>query len=328
MSIAQLARPYAHPQNAVAAVHLLISLAMYGGAIAVGTAFWGNIPVVLLAMVVFTGATIRLFGAQHDCGHYAHFTHRGASEVVGVILGAFTAHPFYAMQYNHNRHHAHIGNLDERDAHEVMTWTVAEYLAAGVWGRLYYRIYRSAPVIYCIGPIFIFFIRYRIPKNVSRSGWADVIMQNSLMATLWVTVYLVGGPTALLVFLIFNVFAACFGTFMVFTGHNFEEAYWEHAGDVDLQDACLRGSSVLDFGPVFHFLTFNFAFHDLHHLYVKIPAYRLKACHEALRDELQPTRMRWGEAIACIRWKLWDEDTKRMVRFSDLRAPRGLQPAE
>lgn len=323
-----MARPYAHPQNMVAVAHLVVSLAMYGGAIALGTLCWGNVPVVLLAMVIFTGATIRLFGAQHDCGHYAHFSHRGASEVVGVILGAFTAHPFYAMQYNHNRHHAHIGNLDERDAHEVLTWTVAEYREAGFWGRLYYRIYRSAPVIYFIGPIFIFFIRYRIPKNVRRTGWADVVMQNGLMAVLWATVFLVGGPTAMLVFVIFNVFAACFGTFMVFTGHNFEEAYWEHADDVDLQAACLKGSSVLDFGPVFHFLTFNFAFHDLHHLYVKIPAYRLKACHEALRDELQPTRMSWGEAISCIRWKLWDEDTKRMVRFSDLREPQGLQPAE
>jgi len=244
-----------------------------------------------------------------------------------VILGAVSAHPFYAMQYNHNRHHAHIGNLDERDAHEVLTWTVAEYQAASVWGKLFYRAYRSAIVIYFIGPVFIFFIRYRIPKNVSKTGWLDVVMQNSLMAVLWVSVYAIGGTTAFAVFMIFNVITACFGTFMVFTGHNFEEAYWENEANVDRQEACLRGSSVLDFGPVFHFLTYNFAFHDLHHLIVKIPAYRLKACHEALRDELQPTRMGWAEAVACVRWKLWDEDAKRMVRFSDIRQP-AMVPAE
>ena len=89
----------------------------------------------------------------------------------------------------------------------------------------------------------------------------------------------------------------------------------------------MRGSSVLDFGPVFHFLTYNFAYHDLHHLIVKIPAYRLGACHEALREDLQPTRMGWAEAVACVRWKLWDEDTKRMVRFSDIRESQ-MVPAE
>lgn len=328
MTIRQRAHAYAAPQNGVAVANLILSAALYFGAITVGGVYWGNPIIVTLAVIVFIGGCIRFFGAQHDCGHYAHFSNRQASEVVGVILGAFTAHPFYAMQYNHNRHHAHIGNLDERDAHEVLTWTVAEYQNASFWGRFLYRAYRSVFVIYFLGPVFIFFIRYRIPKNVQKTGWADVVMQNGLMALLWYGVYTVGGPTAFVFFIIANICAACFGTFMVFAGHNFEEAYWEHTADVDLEDASLRGSSVLDFGPVFHFLTYNFAYHDLHHLYVKIPAYRLGACHEALRNELQPTRMGWGEAIACIRWKLWDEDSKRMVRFQDVEAPRMMHPTE
>lgn len=328
MTIRKMAHAYAAPQNGVAVTNLILTAVLYFGAIALGTMFWGNPIVMVLAVILFTGGGIRFFGAQHDCGHYAHFSNRKMSEVAGVILGAFTAHPFYAMQYNHNRHHAHIGNLDERDAHEVLTWTVAEYQTASFGGRLFYRAYRSVFVIYFLGPIFIFFIRYRIPKNVSKTGWLDVVMQNGLMAVLWYGVYAVGGSTAFAFFIIANICAACFGTFMVFAGHNFEEAYWEHTPDVDLEDASLRGSSVLDFGPVFHFLTYNFAYHDLHHLYVKIPAYRLKACHDALRDELQPTRMGWGEAIACIRWKLWDEDSKRMVRFRDIAATGAMHPAE
>ena len=327
MSIRKMAHPFASPQNGVAVANLIVTAGLYFGAIFLGTVYWGNPVVMALAVVLFTGGCIRFFGAQHDCGHYAHFTNRTASEVVGVLLGAFTAHPFYAMQYNHNRHHAHIGNLDARDAHEVLTWTVAEYQAASIWGRLYYRAYRSVFVIYFLGPIFIFFIRYRIPKNVQKTGWLDVVMQNALMGMLWLGVFNVGGLRAFSFFMVANVFAACFGTFMVFAGHNFEEAYWEHTEDVDLEEASLRGSSVLDFGPVFHFLTYNFAYHDLHHLYVKIPAYRLKACHDSLRDILHPTRMGWAEAISCIRWKLWDEDSKRMVRFCDVASPRLMQPA-
>ena len=328
MSILKMAQPFAIPDNRIATVNLFISLAFYFGAITLGTMFWGNWLVLALSVVIFTSGTIRLFGAQHDCGHYAHFTNRRVCDVVGVLMGAFTAHPYFAMQYNHNRHHAEIGNLDERDAHEVLTWTVREYQEAGIWGKLYYRAYRSPLVIYFIGPLFIFYIRYRIPKNVTKTGWLDVVMQNTLMFSLWYGVYAIGGATAFTVFMICNVFAACFGTFMVFAGHNFEEAYWEHAADCNVRDASLKGSSVLDFGALFHFLTYNFAFHDLHHYYVKVPAYRLKACHDALKDELQPTRMGWLEAFACIRWKLWDEDSKRMVRFKDLPLAQPLQPAE
>jgi omega-6 fatty acid desaturase (delta-12 desaturase) len=328
MSIRKMAHPYAAPQDGVAWVHLVITACIYFGAIALGTVYFGNYPIMVLAIILFTGGGIRFFGAQHDCGHAAHFSNRTLNTVMGVILGAFTAHPYYAMRYNHNLHHRHIGNLDERDAHEVLTWTVAEYQAASTWGKAAYRTYRSIPVIYFFGPIFIFFIRYRIPKNVTKTGWLDVVMQNGLMFALWAAIFAIGGSTAFTFFMIANVFAACFGTFMVYAGHNFEEAYWEHENNVDFEEASLKGSSVLDFGPIFHFLTYNFAYHDLHHLYVKIPAYRLKTCHEALAEVLQPTKMGWGEAIACVKWKLWDEETKRMVRFSDVKQAAALHPAE
>jgi len=38
--------------------------------------------------------------------------------------------------------------------------------------------------------------------------------------------------------------------------------------------------------------------------------------------------MGWGEAIACVKWKLWDEDSKRMVRFADIKQPVAMHPAE
>lgn len=327
MSIRKMAQPYACPDDRLAWLHLFATTVLYFGAIALGTVFYGNIPVMVLAVVMFAGGTFRYFGTQHDCGHYSHFTSRKLSTVVGIVTGAFTGHPFYAMKANHNQHHRHIGNLDEREAHEVLTWTVAEYQAASIWGKAFYRTYRSLPVIFFIGPLFIFFIRYRIPKGVSQTGWLDPLMQNVLMFGLWYGVYYFGGWDGAKFLAIALVCASSFGVFMVYAGHNFEDAYWESAGDVDFEEASLRGSSVLDFGPVFHFLSYNFAYHDLHHLQVKIPCYKLQACHIALKEELQPTRMGWGEALGCIKWKLWDEDAKKMVRFSDIKQPV-MQPAE
>ena len=73
MSIRKMAHPYARPQNDVALFHLIITTIMYFGAIALGTVYFGNYQMMALAIELFTGGGIRYFGAQHDCGHAAHF---------------------------------------------------------------------------------------------------------------------------------------------------------------------------------------------------------------------------------------------------------------
>ena len=321
MQIRPMTQPYAVPDNALGVFHLIISLAMFATAVAIGTLNWGNWLIVPPMILLFWGASVRLFGIQHDCGHYSYFTSKRVNVVVGVLLGMFTHNAFFAMRYNHNRHHAFIGNLDEMPSHEVLTWTVRQYRAAGFWGRLYYRIYRSAPVIFLIGPIFIIFIRYRFPKNALKTGLADIIVQNALMLTLWAGVFAWGGWDGAKFFASAAVFTACAGVFMVYVGHNHEETYWSSGPHVDFEEASLRGASVLKLGPVFDFMTFNFAYHDLHHLNSKVPAYRLKQCHQDLSPYIDPTRLGLWEALKCIRWKLWDEDRGRMVTFAAAREP-------
>jgi len=328
MSFRRATRAYAVPKNAIGAFHLVNSLALYFAAVWLGTTFWGNWLVVALAVFLFFGASVRLFGVQHDNGHLNYFTSRKVNVVSGVLLGAFTQNAFHAMRYNHNRHHAYIGNLDQMENHEVLTWTVRQYQDAGFWGKLYYRIYRSAPVIFFIGPIFIIFIRYRFPKNAMKTGLIDVAIQNALMLTLWFAIYSWGGVVALKFLVLAMVVTACVGVAIVYVGHNHEETYWASAENVDFTEASLKGASVIDLGPVFDFMTFNFAYHDLHHLNSNVPCYNLKACHLALSPHLNPTRLGFWDAIACIQWKLWDEEQGKMVRFSDLKAEPRLHQAE
>jgi len=324
-----MTQDYASPDDAMGVAHLIITLVLYAAAVVLGALSWGIWPLTAVFVLLFTGASIRLFGIQHDCGHFSYFRAHRANVICGVLLGAFTHNAYFAMRYNHNRHHAFVGNLDRMDSHEVLTWTVEEFRQAGFWGRLYYRIYRSAPVIFVIGPLFIIFIRYRFPKNARKTGLADVVAQNALMLALWVTVWWIGGAVALSFFVTAAVVTACLGVFMVYVGHNHEDTYWERSPNHDFEEASLKGASVLDLGPLFDFMTFNFAYHDLHHLNARVPAYRLKACHVALSPHLRPTRLGWWQALRCIRWKLWDEDKGRMVTFRDARAAApSLHPAE
>ncbi len=225
MNIRKATQAFAVPNNRRGALHLVISLALYVFALWLGTQYWGNVAIVALAVFFFWGASVRLFGIQHDNGHLNYFSTRRANVISGVLLGAITQNAFHAMRYNHNRHHAYIGNLDQMESHEVLTWTVRQYQAAGFWRRLGYRIYRSAPVIFFFGPIFIIFIRYRFPKNALKTGLVDVATQNALMLALWFSIYSWGGLVALKFLVTALIISACVGVAIVYIGHNHEETY-------------------------------------------------------------------------------------------------------
>jgi len=328
MSIRTLTRAYASPDNTQAVFHLAVTLLCYVAALILGTLAWGNIPLTAVAVVAFMCGTMRMFGIQHDCGHGSYFSSRKVNNYVGILSGAITANPYYAMQYNHNQHHAYIGNLDKMENHEVLTWTVRQYQNASLGGKLFYRAYRSIPSIFFLGPMFVILIRYRFPKNALKTGLTDVVIQNVLMATLWGGMYWIGGWPAFAFMALAMTITVCVGVFMVYVGHNHEETYWASGPQVDFEEASLKGSSVIDLGWFYDFMTFNFAYHDLHHLNSRVPAYRLKQCHLNLSEHLEPTRLTLIEVIKCIQWKLWDEDQGKMVRFSDIKQTAALHPAE
>ena len=94
---------------------------------------------------------------------------------------------------------------------------------------------------------------------------------------------------------------------------------------LDFETAALEGSSVLDWGRFFDLVTMNIAYHDLHHLYAKIPGYKLKAAHQSLEAEdlIQSEKIGFIDSLKCLRWKLYDEDNLKMVPF-----PKGEPVAE
>ncbi|MFT6273588.1 MAG: omega-6 fatty acid desaturase (delta-12 desaturase) [Dinoroseobacter sp.] len=63
-------------------------------------------------------------------------------------------------------------------------------------------------------------------------------------------------------------------------------------------------------------MTANIGIHHVHHLYSRIPFYRLP---QVLRDHEElatGTRMTVRESFACARLHLWDEKSKRLMSFA------------
>ncbi|WP_366519664.1 fatty acid desaturase, partial [Roseobacter sp.] len=69
--------------------------------------------------------------------------------------------------------------------------------------------------------------------------------------------------------------------------------------------------------------TANIGIHHVHHLYCRIPFYRLT---EVLRDHgdlARAQRLGIAESIACARLHLWDESQRRLLSFAEARAVYG-----
>lgn len=280
--------------------------------------WWLVIPLVLINGL----SAVRLYVLQHDCGHGSLFTARRLNDLAGYGLSTFTLTPYRVMQVNHNTHHSHIGNLEAREAGEIFTMTVAEWNAAGPGQRLRYRLYRNPFVLIPVGGFFVYAIRYRWPRNTARIGVAEVLVQDAFVLA-WVGAIWWGfGPAGLWVYLGTVMTAGMTGVWLVYLQHNFEDTYWDRRPALNPVQAALQGSSALDLGWLFDLATGNIAYHDLHHFNARIPSYNLRRCHRDLRDRFGLRVIRWPEAMASFRLKLWDEAAGRLVPFpTDPTAP-------
>lgn len=326
-NLRRMTRAYTGRDNRIALVNIAVTLSIYiaaliGAILVAQTSYW---PLALALMCINGTMAVRLYMLQHDCGHGSFFTTRKLNDLAGAFLSPFTLTPYKATRYNHNLHHAHIGDLDRRDATEIYVMTLAEYRAAPWWRKLGYRVYRSFFMLFVLGPTLLYAVMYRWPRNARAAGIGDLILHDIMVAALLAGLYFTFGPIALAVWLGSVVIGTSCGVLIPYVQHNFETVYWSRKPDLDFETAAMRGSAVLDFGWLFDLCTANIAYHDLHHLNASIPCYNLKRCHRDLSGHFTSVRIGFVQALGCLRWKLWDEETGRMVPFPDTPARRAAR---
>jgi omega-6 fatty acid desaturase (delta-12 desaturase) len=284
----------------------------------------------LLLAVPTAGMFIRLFILQHDCGHNAFFPSRRANDVLGAVLGVVTLFPYGYWRRTHAIHHATNGNLDQRELGDVRTLTVREYEALPPMQRFAYRLYRHPLVLFGLGPLYQFVIKHRFPFDIPfawRREWASVLWTNLALvavgAVLWATV---GWQAVLLVHLPVVLFAGSLGVWLFYVQHQFNDTYWEREEAWDFHLAGAHGSSFYDLPRWLHWVTGNIGFHHLHHLDSRVPNYNLQRAYYENPALQKVTRLTLRSSLGCARLRLWDEERRLLVPFSDLRQ-RGLPVA-
>ena len=265
------------------------------------------------------GFVLRTYIVFHDCAHGSFLPSKRANAWLGVVVGLVVYAPFVSWRHSHAVHHATAGDLDRRGVGDVLTLTVAEYRASPWLRRLGYRLFRNPLVMFGLGPIYGLLLQ---PRLVSRSARPrlrrSVIATNIALAVLvgglcwlvgWREYLLVQMPTALL--------AGAAGVWLFYVQHQFEDTYWQNAGDWSYADAALRGSSYLKLPKVLQFFTGNIGLHHVHHLSTRIPNYNLQRAHD--RNPIfhdVPTLSLW-DGFRAVRLKLWDENRGRLVTFAE-----------
>ena len=279
-------------------------------------------PWLALALAMLNGAfLVRIFVIQHDCGHASFFANRTVQDWVGRALGVLTLTPYDVWKRTHAIHHSHHGNLDKRGIGDVLTLTVEEYRARTPFWRLMYRLYRNPVVLFVLGPSYLFILQNRLPLGLMNQGWkfwTSAMGTNAIIAiALALIVWFGGWMPVLLVFLPTSVIAGTIGVWLFYVQHQFEDTHWSKGDDWQVHEAALEGSSHYILPQPLRWMSANIGIHHVHHLYSRIPFYRLP---EVLREnaELATTQsLTIRESLKSVKLHLWDEKLQRLMSFSE-----------
>lgn len=326
--LSTLAR-YRDPMSARSLFELAATLVPF---VALWVLAWAALSVsawLALSVALLNGAfLVRIFVIQHDCGHGSFLTNRKAQDWIGRTLGVLTLTPYAVWKRTHSIHHAHHGDLDQRGIGDVLTLTIDEYRARSAVGRLMYRLYRHPVVLFLLGPSYLFILQNRLPMGLMNAGWrywTSAMGTNAMISiALGLMIWFGGLMPVLLIFLPTSVVAATIGVWLFYVQHQFEETHWSRGEQWQLHHAALEGSSHYVLPQPLQWLSGNIGIHHVHHLYSRIPFYRLPEVLHDHRELAEAQRLTIGESLATVRLHLWDETEGRLVSFAEVRARSGL----
>lgn len=319
----KLLAPYRKPSLSRSLVELVITIvplaALWVAAVAaLQVGYWLTLLIIIPAAFFL----VRLFIIQHDCGHGAFFQDPKLNDWTGRILGVFTCTPYDCWRRSHAIHHASSGNLDKRGVGDIDTLTIEEFQALPRWRQWTYQLYRHPFIMFAIGPAYLFIVEQRLPLGMMRDGikpWISAMATNVGIAGLVaLLIWCVGWQAFLMVHLPLVALAASIGVWLFYIQHQFEDTYWAEGHEWSHQEAALHGSSHYDLPKVLSWATGNIGIHHVHHLYSRIPFYRLPQVLRDFPELADVRRVTLWESFKYARLRLWDQAAQKLVPIGDV----------
>ena len=302
--------------------YLFIWFLMY---LSLDISYWLTLGLAFLA----SGFLIRVFIICHDCVHSSFFKSRTLNNMLGAITAYFLFLPYKYWRKTHIKHHATANDLDHREAGDIWILTVQEYMDSTILERFYYRVYRNPLFLFLVGPVLFFLLRYRIPVFATRKNELhSVYLTNvSIFSTIIIMTLLIGLKAYLLIQMPIILITTVAGVWLFYVQHQFEGVSWERHDRWNYTDAALQGSSFYKLPRILQFFTGNIGFHHIHHLYPRIPNYYLEKCENEVSVEWPVKPMELRPSLKAFNYRLWDEEERKFVGFSQVKKRRHSQVA-
>jgi fatty acid desaturase len=220
-------------------------------------------PWLLLALSALIGSQLHaLTVLQHDCGHRSAYRSAAANLWVGRLLAWFVFMPFTTFTELHRRHHGFLGD----PAQDPDEWF---YEGGARW--LFLRECLFMPRFICVS------LR-RLPAGELRRRVVGELGFNTVTHGALIATLLVLGATQLLLFayVLPMLWLACVFN-PISRGYEHFPMACLAPGDARRRD--LRHNTISVTGRVLGVLWANIGFHVEHHMYARVPFYRLPALH-------------------------------------------------
>ena len=284
--------------------------------------YWLTLLLAVPAAMLLT----RMFMFQHDCGHMSFFRSQRANNGVGSVIGVLTLVPYAYWRKTHAIHHANSGNLEMRGFGDIDTLTVREYLSRSRFQRLFYRIYRNPVILLTIGPFQQFVVKHRFPVGLPREWkreWKSVHRTNlALLGVIVAMGLLIGFDRFLMVQVPITLIAGSIGVYLFYVQHQYEDTYWRYREAWNYYAAGLEGASHLRMPKILQWFTANIGLHHIHHVASRIPNYNLQRAFDENPPLQKVTQLTLPQSFRTLWLTLWDEDSKQLVGFRQLKKIR------
>lgn len=245
-----------------------------------------------------------IFVLGHDCGHGSFSAYPFFNDVLGNLLHGFILVPYYPWKLSHKNHHKNTGNIDK----DEIFYPVRENLRSkdihplpgfGLGISWFYYLFRGYP-----------------PRPVGHLNPYEEMMKVKFA---WCTVSVV--TVAAMAFAV-GCYGHCFGYYrmlnhyvmpclifaswlvvVTFLHHNDVNVPW-YGNNLWTNVKGQLSSVDRNYGWA-HGLTHNIGTHQIHHLFTKIPHYKLEEATAAFRGTFPNLVNRCDEPILAAFWRMF-----------------------
>src|SRR5688572_29477226 len=316
-------RPYASDFPLKSWWHVLFTAFLLAAALA-GT-LWNFHPAAKIVCSVLAGLLIlRLFVIYHDQQHHAILNRSRVAELFMKVFGIYALAASSVWRSSHDYHHKHNSKLRGAHIGSFPIMTKQQYLKLSKAKRFDYLFVRH-PLTILFGYIFMFLYGMCLnPFLNDRRKHFDCAVSLVVHIAIGVAlVYFFDWRALLLAQTIPHLIACAIGTYLFYAQHNFPNVSFNDKSGWTYEKAAMESSSFMHTNPLMAWFTANIGYHHVHHLNARIPFYRLPEVLRAIPELQQAkiTSLHPRDIFRCLRLKVWDVESQRMVGLREIWKP-------